>query len=548
MAAGAGCHSVVHRHRSVQHCGGGRHGAAGAVLALRVVSGRLWPERTRLEAPAVLFLVSAVIATFISYNQGEALLRFSRILAGLALFTLIVQSSLAEQRWLAAGFIAAALALAVYWPLQNDFSSQPVKSEAIYAAGMWIENHLPDFKLETLTGPAIHPGVASGVLLLAIPMAATLALDAWQCRRRVYSALAGFSALLLLAALLLTSIRGAWLALAAMAGLSLLILVQRRWFFQARQKMAFWGVWIGLGLLAVFYVAITGRFSDLLGAIPDPTGSVMGRSYLWKQGVGLISDYPFTGSGLASFYMLHSTYSLLIHVPYIQHAHNTFIQVWLEQGILGALAVILGSIVVISKAWRALDERKNLLKSPTVLLGWAGMLMLAGNTVQGLVDVTMYIERTLPLYGLALGYAMLIGKPDALELSQAQRTAVKNTASKVRRTTRIAVAGGIALLLIIGGIIYRAPLLGAWYANLGALSQTRQSWPITALRPFHRTPWIRCANRSTSARRKNLPESAGMAAGAAHRFAAPERNCFEPGRLPGCIGVDANRLGCLLPG
>lgn len=431
-------------------------------FALRVINGRLWPERTGLEIPAILFVGSAAVATFISYNQGGALLQFSRSLAGLALFTLIVQSSLAEQRWLAVGFILAALVLAVYWPLQNDFTTQPVKFEAIHAAGLWVEEHLPDFKLESWTGPSIHPAVAAGVLLLALPAAIALGLDAWQSKRRTLSLLVWSGALLILATLLLTSIRGAWMALAAMIGLIILIPVQRRWFFAPRRKLAFWSTLIGLGLLSILYIAATGRLSELLGAIPDPTGTVLARLDLWKQGIGLISNFPFTGSGLASFYWVHSTYGLLIHVPFIHHAHNTFIQVWFEQGILGALALLWASGVVLSKAWHALDNSKNLLHEPTILWGWAGLFMLAGNAAQGLVDVTMYIERTLPLLGLALGYTWLAFR-------QEERTPGLLKLSPVLKLA----AGGVALLLVVAGVIYRAPLLGAWYANLGALSQAR---------------------------------------------------------------------------
>lgn len=431
-------------------------------FALRTINRRLWPERSGLEIPAILFVGSAVVATVISYNQSGALLQFSRIMAGLALFTLIVPSSLPEQRWLAVGFTLAALVLAVYWPLQNDFTAQPVKFEAIHAAGLWIEEHLPDFKLESLTGSSIHPAVAAGVLLLALPAAIALTLDAWHCKHRVLSVLAWVSTLIILTTLLLTSNRGAWLALAAMIGLGLSIAIQRRWFFTSRRKFAFWSTLVGLGFLSILYITLSGRLSGLLGAIPDPTGTVMARSNLWKQGIALISSYPFTGSGLASFYWVHSTYGLLIHVPFIQHAHNTFIQVWFEQGILGALAVLWASGVVFSKTWHALDKSENLLHEPTGLWGWAGLFMLAGNAAQGLVDVTMYIERTLPLYGLALGYAWLTF----------QREEQRPRPPKLQLVLKLA-AGGAALLMVIVGIIYRAPLLGAWHANLGALSQAR---------------------------------------------------------------------------
>lgn len=441
---------------------------AGMVLlalffALRMINGRLWSERTGLEIPAILFISSAIVAAFISHNQGSALLQFARILAGLALFTLVVQSNLAEQRWLGVGFVIAAVVLAVYWPLQNDFATQPIKVKVVHTAGLWIENNLPDFKIEALTGLSIHPAVASGVLLIALPAAVVLAIDAWQSRRRLLSALAGLSIFLILATLFLASIRGAWMALAAMVGLAILILVQRRWFSTHRRKHIFWGSFIIIGILAVVYLSDSNRLTEILGAIPDPTGTVMARLDLWKDGLGLIRSYPFTGSGLASFYMVHSTYSLLTHSPLIQHAHNTFLQVWIEQGILGVLGILWGSGILFTKSWHALDIPDKLFEKPTIWWGWAGLIMLAGNAVQGLVDVTMYIERTLPLYGLVFGYAWLTfrridERPDP--------------PNKLKMYKRLAAGVGLLIFCLVG-MINRPELLGAWYANQGALSQAR---------------------------------------------------------------------------
>ena len=51
--------------------------------------------------------------------------------------------------------------------------------------------------------------------------------------------------------------------------------------------------------------------------------------------MALAGDYAFTGSGLGSAMMVYSTYAMILHVGFISHAHNLFLQIALEQGLPG---------------------------------------------------------------------------------------------------------------------------------------------------------------------------------------------------------------------
>jgi tetratricopeptide (TPR) repeat protein len=178
---------------------------------------------------------------------------------------------------------------------------------------------------------------------------------------------------------------------------------------------------------------------------------------LWRQGWGLAKDYFFTGSGLGTFWMVHALYSILLHVPFIAHTHNTFLEVWIEQGVLGALALLWGSVVLFTWYWRALDRRS------LPLLGVAGLFGLASMFIHGIIDVVFYIERTLPLVGFALGYAWLAVPNN--EIDQAAR-------SRTRQASRILVLAG-CVVLIFCLILFRDSFFSRFYANLGSLLQTR---------------------------------------------------------------------------
>jgi tetratricopeptide (TPR) repeat protein len=172
--------------------------------------------------------------------------------------------------------------------------------------------------------------------------------------------------------------------------------------------------------------------------------------------MSLIRDYPFTGGGLKTFWLVHPTYALLSNLRFLQHAHNSFLEVWIEQGILGALALLAGTLVVATWAWDALS------RVDVRACAYAGLFSLTAVALHGLFDVVFYIERTLPLIGLALGFAWY-----ASSYSQ-----VGEIAPVINR--RYVWIGGIILaVLLLSGFFFNQEILSAWNSNMGAINQTR---------------------------------------------------------------------------
>lgn len=431
-------------------------GLLAVFFAERGLRGKLASLRSGMEGPVLLFIISAAAATAISYNSGAALLQFARILAAAALFFIIADSQSPVREMAASGFLLATAGLAVYWPLKNDFSLAPGKLGVITGIGQWLNAHVA-----TPSGPEIHSNVAAGVLLVGIPFGVALAYMTWRKRKVVWSILAVLLTLIILFGLVMTSSRGAWMGLAAMIIASVLVWAQLRWFPSGRQKAGFWlGIGV-LGLVAALGVFSSGNLDRLVGQIPGPTGSMRSRLGLWQEGLSLLRSYIFTGSGLQTYWMVHALYAILIHTPYVAHTHNSFLQVWIEQGVLGALAVIWGSAVALGWAWRAIGRTGISLR--VSVLGLAGLAALFGAAVHGLVDVVFYVERTLPVVGLLVGFAALTTRSpeaEATSLRTAQRP--------------LWLLAGLAVILLGLGLIWRNSLTAAWYANLGALEQTRQ--------------------------------------------------------------------------
>jgi tetratricopeptide (TPR) repeat protein len=207
-------------------------------------------------------------------------------------------------------------------------------------------------------------------------------------------------------------------------------------------------------------------------------GAAVGRAALWRDGLALVADYPFTGSGLGSTMMALSSYVLLLHVGFISHMHNLFLQIAIEQGIVGLIA---WAALLSVAAWRLLRSRG---RAPSVWLA-ASLASLTALIVYGMVDVGPYASRLAPVMFLPIGCALAAARTDPPHPALPETNA---------RSAGAAPAAGLALALIAVLALGLLPgTRAAFQANLGALAQTRAElavyhWPDTPLQDALRRP------------------------------------------------------------
>jgi hypothetical protein len=203
--------------------------------------------------------------------------------------------------------------------------------------------------------------------------------------------------------------------------------------------------------------------------VPDPNGSLQSRIAIWRQGIPLIVDYAFSGAGLAAFPITFSIYRLLIHVPFHEHMHNILLEVWFEQGILGAAALAWIGLVVAGWAWRSLPPPEDAPEGYRQLLplGYAGLAALVAMGMHGMVDVVFYGKVSTPLVGAALGMAW---RADPRSWLGEQRSA-GGEADRGRRRVLILASSGV--ICALAAVLWGRQALALGFANLGALGQTR---------------------------------------------------------------------------
>ncbi len=421
-------------------------------------------------ALALLFWLSALAGYWASFDRIVARNRLLFLTAGLILaagvflFVRMARRTGAGLVALAAGPVGAVIG--GYFLATYDWQAQRiVKSPLLWRWGVWVQTHRPDFPVPE----PVHPNVIAGALILFIALGAG-GLLWWMDRRRtpgnlIIAILAAGTLLIALVALILTASRGAWaglfLALLWSAALSTFHAPT-----SARGRVIFLALTV-LTLLPVLLFLLTLAISGLggwWGDVAGAGGSALARADLWRNSLTLIRDYPFSGSGLGldNTSMVYSSYVLLLSVHFLYHMHNLFLQVAVEQGLAGLLALLGGMVLAGWSLWRA---RRLHARHPALIAAAAAGLVAV--TIHGLVDAGFYTSRLAPLYFLSLGYAIALRPTAALE------TPV--LFSPLAWTLPLL----LALLLLIPAV--RA----AFVANLGAVAQTRAELSVYEFRTWH---------------------------------------------------------------
>lgn len=175
---------------------------------------------------------------------------------------------------------------------------------------------------------------------------------------------------LMAAAILVTKSRGAWLGFAAMLGL--VALRDRKTVASALVILLVVGAMFGAS------PALRGRLASAFRPDQNPE-----RIQIWSSSIDMIKDNPVVGVGAGVFPFVYARYALPdALLKEVAYAHNLFLQVGAEFGILG-LAAFLSFIFCVSlMGWRLYIRRD----APYV---WA-FAAFVGVMVHQMVDVPIW--------------------------------------------------------------------------------------------------------------------------------------------------------------
>jgi O-antigen ligase len=261
-----------------------------------------------------------------------------------------------------------------------------------------------------------QPNPYAGYLNMILPLALAMALLGTTGAARRWYAVA---TLLLGGAMLASESRGALLA--AVVALSIVLACASRSFARL-----FWlGVLVACGtaLLAAFGLPL-GPISRVLdaiglsgvnfGSVTDANYAAVERAAHWLAGVRMFAAHPLLGVGIGNYGAAYPAYHPRGWYPSLEHAHNYYINVAAEAGIVGLAAYLLlaGSALWYSGAamrWAYTRVYR------AVGLGVTGALI--ATNFHNIFDV-LYVHGTTALIGLLMGLTAIGFRSDEVAISR----------------------------------------------------------------------------------------------------------------------------------
>ena len=349
-----------------------------------------------------------------------------------------------------------AVGVAIHFFLTFDFSGTST-SIALW----WMKNR------PYVGWQAIHHGYTSGLLLIATLFAFYWLQHIWQkALNKVTAPLKIFALLgsgVIVLAFTLTMSRGLWVAAACGIGSWVLwrIVTLERFKNQPRIQSFFpLFVLLYLGAIIVFIYLGPARTIDS-GENDYGTNT---RAEAFERATYFLLDYPITGSGLGSFPGLYSQYVLVIPHFYYINSYNVFLDVAIEQGLAGGLALIL---VYMGSLWLAARAIMKAESDELRLPGWLSLFVLIVTILHGLFYDYLYNGPGTVL--LLFPVAMTVLIVGSLNRSTAPIVQPRKTMSVPGRVMVAIPVLSIVVLLALNW----DKLAGLWYADLGAVQMSQ---------------------------------------------------------------------------
>ncbi len=436
---------------------------AGLTLALFGWIGRICYERklewkrTPLDIPVALFLLLALVGSFLAPNPSSSSLGyFWKLFRAVLLFYAVIHSRLGE-RWryivvafLLAGGLSSVLGLWYYLngthmgevrlfsvesKLQSDYGegllsvdwqqafeingrrlSQNASISPARKDAEWVikdeENNrkyiakksheqLDVYIVEPrLAGTFKMPNDLGAYLVIAIPIAMGYFISGWRNRRdgnRGVSIQWGWIVFLGL----ILGVMAANLALTLTRGAWIAVCFAMIYMAICFKRRLLWGLLIIVVLSPLLMPQdVKERFETIW---QRPSGFMSERPQWWKTSTQLIAKYPITGIGLGRFrheYKLHAPPDMY-HEPY--HAHNIYLQIAVEQGI-PSLLLFFWMLSLIFRQLFALRKTGDFWRSG-LYIGGSGFLISA--LVYGLADHILH-QRPILMFWFIIGIVFYV--------------------------------------------------------------------------------------------------------------------------------------------
>ena len=181
----------------------------------------------------------------------------------------------------------------------------------------------------------------------------------------------------------------------------LFILLFSRFKDSLRDKTKILYVWIAVIICAfVFFTDTQIVWERLTSLFKKETLVVLGHGYSWKDILRIGRDFPLFGTGLGTFGSISSMYKTTPQQSVFTYAHNDYLQLLSETGILGFLFLSLFFIFYFRSVLKIWLTRHD---TYVVCLVFGGLASLFGMLVYSFLDFNLHIPANALLFFVILG-------------------------------------------------------------------------------------------------------------------------------------------------
>lgn len=420
--------------------------------AVRIVVGLAPFKRTPFDWLIAIFLITAWVGYWAAYDREAAWSKVWFIVLAVLMYYALAAQPKENLEWVCTILFCIGFGVAIYFFLTQDFVALPRKVELINRIGRWVMEVVP-----RLGWIPIHPNYVAGIAAITTPFIFYPAGKLVK-RKNPFSIFLGLLVVVgsgtALFAILMATSRGIMMAIACALGSwiiwRIVELSGNRLRFRREAVFPFLILTFLCGVVLFLYTGPANAGS----AVSDHYYGTGSRAELALRSVYILSDFPFTGGGLGAFPGLYSFYMLGIPSFYVANSHNIFLDVAIEQGLLGGLSVLI--IYVMSIWFMARTVAKT--DSPQMrMFGWLTFFVLVIAFVHGMVDNYLYNgPGTLLLLSLA-----------------GLSTVVRPGRAYLGPPTNQLVPSFIMLALVGVFMLNLNSIRSAWNANLGAVQMAK---------------------------------------------------------------------------
>jgi len=331
-------------------------------LAIFVIYKKLSFSKLRaLIYPVILFISALLVSLIFSQNKISSLAELYKYITGLLLFLAAASLSKDDKASAIQTIVLTGLAVSLLAIYQYFLGFSHV-SDYLANNRLWFPFASDYLDRRRVFLPFLTPGVLGGYLAMVIPLFLIN-------KNRIWLILPVFLALFLTGSL------GAFLSLFC----ALII------YFYLEGKLKKSKIIILTGLLIAIIIIFVHRSAARIEHI-RPFFSTAARLNYWKEALGIIQAHPFTGVGLGNFNLKASRY-----------AHNSYLQIWAEMGVLGLFAFVWIAYTVLKSCV------KNLAQLPYKRGGACLLIASLVFLMHNFLDFTFFLPEVVFVWWVILG-------------------------------------------------------------------------------------------------------------------------------------------------